>query len=188
MYIWLLPTVKCLLRLLPRKQLSTNKRSGIHCHNVCSVPQPKNVKNCKSWNPSLCSSPILPATSFFPKKVKQSRFYSFSTSALDGGEWSASRPGHAFTPGERTPSTHCAGGWVGPRAGLDSEARGKIFCPRRGSNPDSPVVQPVVRHYTDKSYPAPSFFPRSRYSPFCSILFSSILNLWSTIVGILFLI
>jgi hypothetical protein len=37
---------------------------------------------------------------------------------------------------------------VGPRAGLDKEARGKILCPRRGSNPDRPVVQPVVRHYT----------------------------------------
>jgi hypothetical protein len=42
--------------------------------------------------------------------------YSFSTSALDGGEWSASRPGRAFTPGDGTPGTHCTGGWVGPRA------------------------------------------------------------------------
>jgi hypothetical protein len=75
--------------------------------------------------------------------------YSFSTLALDGGEWSASRPGRAFTPGERTPSTHCTGGWVGLRAGLDTEVRGKILCPRRGSNPDRPVVQPVVRHYTE---------------------------------------
>jgi hypothetical protein len=74
--------------------------------------------------------------------------YSFYTSTLDGGEWSASRPGRAFTPGESTPGTHCTGGWVGPRAGLDTEDRGKILCPRRGSNPDRPVVQPVVRHYT----------------------------------------
>jgi hypothetical protein len=74
--------------------------------------------------------------------------YSFTTSALDGGEWSASRPGRAITPGERTPRTHCTGGWVGPRAGLDTEDTGKILCPRRGSNPDSPDVQPVVRHYT----------------------------------------
>jgi hypothetical protein len=29
--------------------------------------------------------------------------YSFSTSALDGGEWSASRPGRAFTPGKGLP-------------------------------------------------------------------------------------
>jgi hypothetical protein len=74
--------------------------------------------------------------------------YSFSTTALDVGEWSVSRPGRAFTPGERTPGTHCTGGWVGPRAGLNTEVSGKILCPRRGSNPDRPVYQPVVRHYT----------------------------------------
>jgi hypothetical protein len=86
------------------------------------------------------------------KKVKQSRYTPWRRlggEELDGGEWSASRPGRAFTPGERTPGTHCTGDWVGPRAGLDTEDRGKILCPRRGSNPDRPVVQPVVRHYTD---------------------------------------
>jgi hypothetical protein len=39
------------------------------------------------------------------------------TSALDGGEWSASRPGR-FTPRERVPGTHWIGGWLGPRAVL----------------------------------------------------------------------
>jgi hypothetical protein len=29
--------------------------------------------------------------------------YSFTTSALDGGEWSASRPGHALPPGKGPP-------------------------------------------------------------------------------------
>jgi hypothetical protein len=39
------------------------------------------------------------------------RYSSYSsTSALDGGEWSASCPGRAFTPGERIPGTHCTGG------------------------------------------------------------------------------
>jgi hypothetical protein len=47
------------------------------------------------------------------------------TSALVGGEWSASRPGH-FTPGERAPGTHWKGGWVGPRTGLDKMERRKI--------------------------------------------------------------
>jgi hypothetical protein len=42
-------------------------------------------------------------------------------------------------PGEGTPGTHCTGGWVGPRAGLDAEARGKILCLCRGSNPGHPV-------------------------------------------------
>jgi hypothetical protein len=39
-----------------------------------------------------------------------------------------------FTPGDRTSGTHWTGGWVGPRAGLDTEARGKILCPCRESN------------------------------------------------------
>jgi hypothetical protein len=52
----------------------------------------------------------------------------------------------ALNPQGRTPGTHCTGGWVGPRAGLDTEARGKILCPRRDR---TPVAQPVVRHYTE---------------------------------------
>jgi hypothetical protein len=39
------------------------------------------------------------------------------TSALVGGEWSASRSCR-LTPGERTPGTHSTGGRVGPRACL----------------------------------------------------------------------
>jgi hypothetical protein len=41
------------------------------------------------------------------------RRYNSSIMALDGGKWSASRPGR-FTPGERDLDTHCIGGWVGP--------------------------------------------------------------------------
>jgi hypothetical protein len=48
-------------------------------------------------------------------------------------------PWPQFTPGERTPGTHWTRGWVGPRAGLDAEARGKILCLCRGSNPGRPV-------------------------------------------------
>jgi hypothetical protein len=55
----------------------------------------------------------------------------------------------ALCPRERTPGTHCTGSWVGFRAGLDTEVRGKILFPCRGSNPDRPVVLSVVRHYTD---------------------------------------
>jgi hypothetical protein len=40
------------------------------------------------------------------------------TSALDGGEWSASRPCR-FTHGETASGTHCIGGGVGPRSGMD---------------------------------------------------------------------
>jgi hypothetical protein len=41
------------------------------------------------------------------------------TPALDGGEWSVSRPGR-FTPRVKTSGTHWIGGWVGSRAGLDA--------------------------------------------------------------------
>jgi hypothetical protein len=50
----------------------------------------------------------------------------FLTSALVGGEWSASRPSR-FTPGERATGTHWIGGWVGPRAGLDDVGKRKFL-------------------------------------------------------------
>jgi hypothetical protein len=51
--------------------------------------------------------------------------YSFLTSALVGGEWSASRPGR-FTPGDRAPGTHWIGDWMGPRAGPDDVEKRKF--------------------------------------------------------------
>jgi hypothetical protein len=55
--------------------------------------------------------------------------YSFTTSALDGGEWSASRPDRALPPGERTPGTHCTGGWVGPQTQRTQRIEEKSFAP-----------------------------------------------------------
>jgi hypothetical protein len=43
-----------------------------------------------------------------------------------------------FHPEERTPRTHWIGGWVDPRPGLDTEARGKTFASAGGS-PGHPV-------------------------------------------------
>jgi hypothetical protein len=50
----------------------------------------------------------------------------FLTSALAGGEWSASRPCR-FTLGERATGTHWIGGWVGPQAGLDDVEKRKFL-------------------------------------------------------------
>jgi hypothetical protein len=47
------------------------------------------------------------------------------TLALDGNEWSASRPGR-FIPRERASGTHWIGGWVDPRAVLDTVVKRKI--------------------------------------------------------------
>jgi hypothetical protein len=59
------------------------------------------------------------------------------TSALDGGEWSASRPGR-FTPRERAPGTHWIGGWVGPRAVLDELIKHLVVIFHRVSGGKSP--------------------------------------------------
>jgi hypothetical protein len=64
--------------------------------------------------------------------------YSFLTSALDGVIGQRHAPA-ALYPGERTLGTHCSGGWVVLRAGLDSEVREKILCLCRESNPGRPV-------------------------------------------------
>jgi hypothetical protein len=48
--------------------------------------------------------------------------WAFLTSALDGGQWSASHPGR-LTSRERAPGIHRIGGWVGPRPGLDAVAK-----------------------------------------------------------------
>jgi hypothetical protein len=69
------------------------------------------------------------------------------TSALDGGEWSASRPGR-FIPKERVPGIHRIACWASPRAVLDAVKR-KIPSPRRESNPRTPIVHPVAQCYTD---------------------------------------
>jgi hypothetical protein len=50
----------------------------------------------------------------------------FLTSALDGGEWSASRPCR-FIPRERVPGNHSIGGWAGPRTGPESVQERKIL-------------------------------------------------------------
>jgi hypothetical protein len=47
------------------------------------------------------------------------QFHPFLTSALDGGEWSYSRPGR-FTSRVRVPGSHWVVGFVGPRVGLDA--------------------------------------------------------------------
>jgi hypothetical protein len=52
--------------------------------------------------------------------------------ALDGGEWSASRPGRLY-PLERTPVP------IVEEAGWAPEARGNILCPRWRSNPGRPI-------------------------------------------------
>jgi hypothetical protein len=73
------------------------------------------------------------------RRLRESMYssYSFSTSALDGGEWSTSRPGRALVQGKELPLS------IVQEAGWDpepvwTEARGKILSPLPGIEPRSP--------------------------------------------------
>jgi hypothetical protein len=77
--------------------------------------------------------------------------YSFSTSALDGGEWSTSRPGRALYPGKGPPVPIVRvqeAGWV-PEPVWTHRIEEKSFHLYRRSNIDRPIVQPVARYNTD---------------------------------------
>jgi hypothetical protein len=50
----------------------------------------------------------------------------------------------ALYPGERNPGTPWIGGWVGLRAGLDTEARRKILFLCRGSSPGPPFCSQTL--------------------------------------------
>jgi hypothetical protein len=72
------------------------------------------------------------------------QLHAFLTSALDGGELLASRPGR-FTPRERTPLTHFIGGWVDPRAGLNVVVIRKFPAPTWTR---TQIIQAVAQPYT----------------------------------------
>jgi hypothetical protein len=72
--------------------------------------------------------------------------------ALDGGEWSASRPGRALPPGKGPPvSIVQEAGWAPEPVstqGLEEKSSAPV-------GDRTPIVQPVVRHYTDWATAAP---------------------------------
>jgi hypothetical protein len=72
--------------------------------------------------------------------------YSFSTSALDGGEWSASRPGRSLAAGKGHPVSFVQEARWTPEPVWTQRLEEKSFAPARDR---TPVVQPVARYYTD---------------------------------------
>jgi hypothetical protein len=70
------------------------------------------------------------------------------------GECTVSRPGRSL-PSESGPvGNHWTGGWVGPRAGLDTEATGKIISLLPGIEPRSPGSPARSQTLYSLSYPA----------------------------------
>jgi hypothetical protein len=72
--------------------------------------------------------------------------YSFLSLALEGGEWSASRPGRALPPGKEPPvPTVQEAGWAPEPVWtqrLEERSRASV-------GDRTPAVQSVIRHYTD---------------------------------------
>jgi hypothetical protein len=106
------------------------------------------------------------------RRLGEKRYSSYSvlTSALDGGEWSASRPGCALAPGKGPPSTHSTAGWVCLRAGLDTEARGKILLPLPEIEPRLPSrpVRSQTLYWLD--YPGSRIPPLGIFSMMWNLL------------------
>jgi hypothetical protein len=66
-------------------------------------------------------------------------------------------PAALLPPGKGPPVPIVQEAGLAPEA-VWTQATGKILCPCRGSNLDRPVVQPVVRHYTDWATLAPYIY------------------------------
>jgi hypothetical protein len=89
-----------------------------------------------AWGESRCSS------------------YSFSTSTLDGGEWTASRPVCALAPGKGPPvSTVQEAGWV-PEPVWTQRLEEKSFRLCQRSNLDRLVIQPGTYPSADIDRPS----------------------------------
>jgi hypothetical protein len=65
----------------------------------------------------------------------------FFISALDGVSGQRHAPAALNPRWKDPPGTHWIGGWVGLRAGLDTEAREKILCLWQESNPGRQKTQ-----------------------------------------------
>jgi hypothetical protein len=101
----------------------------------------------------LSESKALPLRHAGAKGERKYNSYSFLTSVLEGmsGQRHTTAPLYRW---DTAPVTHWIGGWVGFRAGLDTEARGKYFS---STGDHAPVAQSEARRYTYGATPAPDF-------------------------------
>jgi hypothetical protein len=115
-----------------------------HPHNVlkCSKVKAK-MSLCLTTYHTLKSYPVCNQVPCHEDMGVEVQLHTFLTLALNGSEWSASRPNH-FTLGERVPGTHWIRDWVGPTASLDMVTKRKNTCPCQESNPCRPARSLVI--------------------------------------------
>ena len=118
--------------LTPQKVRSSPRRPNLFLYNIMLVLSHDFLSGLspRSFNTKPCKGKMFPLQArLWPRRCVEVYLYSSMTTALEGGEWSAAHPDLHY-PRER-PGTHCTGGWVGPRAGLN----GRKISPHRDSIP-----------------------------------------------------
>jgi hypothetical protein len=136
--------------LYASKQITSSHHKRFHgCLSQCTwwLAHSETTKKCQ------CKCKKRGTTPWRRIAEMEVQLHSFLTSALDGGEWSASRTSR-FISGVRVAGSNCTEGWVGPRAGMDDMVKGKnpIILPAGNLAPPPrlPVVQPVIqKHLAD---------------------------------------
>jgi hypothetical protein len=121
--------------------LKAKRLYGSHWVRTLSDFGPSNINNRKTHNyetwhtcgwgcsvsDRLTGQGNVPAHAMKSYRLVEVQLHTFITSALRGGEWSASRPGR-FTPERKNASTHWMGGWAGHRTDHDvSEEEHNLF-------------------------------------------------------------
>jgi hypothetical protein len=135
------------------KQLQVFTEHEIISFLCVIVPFRKNTQFHSSKSPTRCNSfPI-----YYPDVYLQLNMFRAFSRPLSGAQWRQWQPlvltsyrgdsRAVFVVGPvdtALPGTHCTGGWVGPRAGLDKCGKSR---PPPGFDPRT--VQPVVSRYID---------------------------------------
>jgi hypothetical protein len=111
------------------------------------------VKNPQSYCNQDCKSKTVALLQAGAKGERNYSSYSFLAPALDGGEWSASRPCRSLPPGKGPPVPIVQeAGWA-PEPVWTQRSQKKSFAYAADR---TPIVQSALRHYTDWANPAPT--------------------------------
>jgi hypothetical protein len=141
-------SIGCLRRKCRGKYLDLRNRNKQEYGNNCATRT--------SWfvGHILLQAKAVPYTSW--RRLGESRYssYSFSTSALDGGEWSGSLLGRALSPGKGPPAPIEHKAWCAPQPVWTQRLEGKNPLPLPGIEPRSPGHPACSQTLYWLSYPA----------------------------------